>query len=160
MGLKARNVLADCRNALDRLQEETRPKVFHLYWVAGIALARAVGHVLQKVDGEHDDTIKRAVTSAYDAWKADRQASAIFWDFIEQERNQILKEYEVGFLAGPIDVVAGGDLHTLDEHLFCPIADGPFAGEDCRDILEQAIAWWESQLDSIEATVRATGPHA
>jgi len=67
MSLKAREVLADCRNALDLLQEETRPKVFHLYWVAGIALARAVGHVLQKVDGEHDDTIKRAVTSAYDA---------------------------------------------------------------------------------------------
>ena len=82
MGLKARNVLADCRNAVDLLEEETRPEVFQLYWVAGIALARTVGHVLQKVDGEHDDTIKRAVASAYAAWKADRQASAIFWDFI------------------------------------------------------------------------------
>ena len=142
------------------LQEETRPEVFRLYWVAGIALARAVGHVLQKVDGERDDTTKRAVASAYAAWKADRQACAIFWDFMEQERNQILKEYEIGFLAGPIDVVAGGELHTLGEHLFCPIADGTFAGEDCRDILAQAIAWWESQLNSIEATVQATGPHA
>jgi hypothetical protein len=160
MVLKARNVLADCRNALDLLEEETRPEVFRLYWVAGIALARAVGHVLQKVGGEHDATIKRAVALAYAAWLADKQANAIFWDFIEQERNQILKEYEVGFLAGPIDVVAGGELHTLGEHLFCPIADGPFVGEDCRDTLAQAIAWWESQLNSIEATAQATGPHA
>ena len=65
------------QNALDLLQEETRPEVFRLYWVAGIALARAVGHVLQKVDGERDDTTKRAVASAYAAWKADRQACAI-----------------------------------------------------------------------------------
>jgi hypothetical protein len=54
--------------------------VFRLYWVAGVALARAVGHVLQKVDGEHHATIKRAVASAYAAWKADKQANAIFWD--------------------------------------------------------------------------------
>jgi hypothetical protein len=156
MALKARNVLADCRTAVNLPQEETRPEVSRLYWVAGVALARAVGHVLQKVDGEHDATIQRAVASAYAAWKADKQANAIFWDFIEQERNQILKEYEVGFLAGPIDIVAGAELHTLDEHLFCPIADGVFAGEDCRDILEQAIMWWESQLNRIEATGRAT----
>ena len=110
MALKARNVLADCRNALDLLEEETRPEVFRLYWVAGIALARAVGHVLQKVDGKHDATIKRAAALAYTAWQADKQANAIFWDFIEQERNQILKEYEVGFLAVPIDVVAVGEL--------------------------------------------------
>ena len=121
-------------------------------WVAGVALARAVGHVLQKVDCEHDGTTKYAVASAYAAWKADKQANAIFWDFIEQERNQVLKEYELGFLAEPIDVVAGAELHTLDEHLFCPIADGVFAGEDCRDILEQAITWWERQLSRIEAT--------
>ena len=147
MARKARSVLADCRNALDLLQDEMRPEAFRLYWVAGVALARAAGHVLQKVDGEQDATIKHAVASAYAAWKADKQANAIFRDFIEQERNQILKEYDVGFLAGPIDVVAGGALHTLDEHLFCPIADGVFAGEDCRDILDQAIKWWESQLD-------------
>jgi len=156
MALKARIVLADCRNALDLLQDETRPEVFRLYWVAGVALARAVGHVLQKIDGENEPRIERAVGSAYAAWKADKQANAIFWNFIEQERNQILKEYEVGFLAGPIDVVAGGALHSLDEHLYCPIADGVFAGEDCRDILDQAIKWWESQLDRIEAVACAS----
>jgi len=156
MALKARIVLADCRNALDLLQDETRPEVFRLYWVAGVALARAVGHVLQKIDGENEPRIERAVGSAYAAWKADKQANAIFRNFIEQERNQILKDYEVGFLAGPIDVVAGGALHSLDEQLYCPIADGVFAGEDCRDILDQAIKWWESQLDRIEAVACAS----
>ncbi len=111
MALQARSVLADYRNALDLLQDETRPEVFRLYWAAGVALTRAAGHVLQKVDGEQDASIKHAVPLAYAAWKADKQANAIFWDFLEQERNQILKEYEAGFLAGPIDVGAGGALH-------------------------------------------------
>ena len=80
--------------------------------------------------------------------------------FIEQERNQILKKYEFGFLNGPIDVVAGGEHHMIGEQLFCLIADGTFAGEDCRDILQQAIAWWENQLNSIEATVQTPGSRA
>ena len=151
----ARRVLADCKHAHELLEDESQPDSFRVLWVAGIALARAVGHVLQKVDAEADDAVNAAVASAYSAWKADRSRNQIFWDFIEEERNQVLKQYEVGFFAGPVDVVAGGELHTLDDHVFCPITDGPFAGEDCRDVLEQAIGWWEQQLASIEDAARA-----
>jgi hypothetical protein len=47
----AQEVLADCKHALDLLEveEESRPQTFRVLWVAGVALARAVGHVLQKV---------------------------------------------------------------------------------------------------------------
>lgn len=151
---KARSVLADCKHAFNLLQEESHPETFRVLWVAGVALARAVGHVLQKVDGEHDEATKQAVASAYSSWKIDKPGNAIFWDFIEEERNQVLKQYELGFFAGPVDIVAGGEIHTLDDHLFCPITDGTFAGEDCRDILEQAIEWWERQLAEIESAVR------
>jgi hypothetical protein len=151
---KARRVLADCKHAHELLQDESQPDSFRVIWVAGIALARAVGHVLQKVDAKADNAVRAAVASAYSAWKADRAGNQIFWHFIEEERNQVLKQYEVGFFAGPVDVVAGGELHTLDDHFFCPITDGPFAGEDCRDVLEQAIEWWEQQLASIEAAAR------
>jgi hypothetical protein len=150
MVLNARSVLADCKHALELLQEESDPASFRVLWVAGIALARAVGHVLQKVDGR-DEGVKAAVASAYASWKADRSGNAIFWGFIEEERNQVLKQYEIGFFAGPVDVVAGGQVQSLDGHLFCPITDGPFAGEDCRDILERAISWWEQQLAAVEA---------
>lgn len=132
------------------LQEESRPASFRVLWVAGVALARAVGHVLQKVDCEKDRAVSVAVGKAYASWKADRLSNTIFWDFIEEERNQVLKQYEVGFFAGPVDVVADDQVHTLDDHLFCPLTDGPFAGEDCRDILLQAIEWWERQLTAVE----------
>jgi hypothetical protein len=151
---KARQVLADCRHALDLLEAETSSENLRVLWVGGVALARAVGHVLQKVDGERDAEVKKAVSTAYASWKSDRAANAIFWDFIEEERNQVLKQYEIGFFAGPVDVLAGGDVHALDENLFCPLTEGSFAGEDCRDVLEQAIAWWEEQLTTIEASLR------
>lgn len=150
----ARRVLADCKHALDLLQMESQAASFRVLWVAGIALARTVGYVLQKVDGKQNDAVRTAVASAYASWKADRSGNAIFWDFIEDERNRVLKQYEIGFFGGPVDVVAGDQLHTLNDHLFCPITDGPFSGEDCRDILEQAIVWWEQQLDSIEDVAR------
>lgn len=150
----ARKVLADCRHVLDLLEEETRPQTFRVLWVASVALARAVGHVLQKVDAEQSESTKNAVQAAYGSWKVDKPGNAIFWEFIEQERNQVLKQYEMGFLPGPIEVIANGDSSILDDHLFCPIADGLFAGEDCRDVLEQAIEWWSQQLSAIESIAR------
>jgi hypothetical protein len=72
----------------------------------------------------------------------------------DRRRTNRCKQYEIGFFAGPVDVLAGGDVHELDENLFCPLTEGSFAGEDCRDILEQAILWWEEQLATIEASLR------
>lgn len=148
--LHARKVLDDCKEAHRLLEDETDDTKFRILWVAGIALARAVGHVLDKVDSKQNKKLKYAISNAYDSWKRDRAANRMFWDFIEDERNRVLKEYEIGFLSGPIPVMASGQSFTLDENLFCPISDGEFAGEDCRDILKQAIAWWEEQLREIE----------
>ena len=52
-----------------------------------------------------------------------------------------------------ISEVANTEAFTLDDNLFCPIADGPYAGEDCRDVLEEAIAWWDTQLALIEESI-------
>lgn len=151
--VKAHEVLADCQHSLDLLQDESNPDNFRILWVAGIALARAVGHVLQKVDGESNNRLRTAVDSAWASWKSDRSRNSIFWDFIEEERNQVLKQYEIGFFGGPVNILAGDEVHTLDDNLFCPLSAGAFAGEDCRDVLEQAIRWWQQQLADIEADV-------
>jgi hypothetical protein len=124
--------------------------MFRLLWVAGVALARAVGHVLDKVDANQDERLAEIIRSRYTAWKQNRPTNRIFWDFIEDERNRVLKEYSVGFLSGPIKIVAAGDSFELNENLFNPLGDGAFAGEDCRDVLGLAIEWWEQQLAEIE----------
>jgi hypothetical protein len=152
MKLKARTVLNDCKNAHTLLESELDETRFRLIWVAGVALLRAVGHVLQKVDAEHSPALKAEIKQLYEGWKRNKEVNAIFWQFIEDERNNILKEYEVGFLAGPIDVVfdPNAESFAIDENLFAPIAYGLYAGEDGRDVIADAIIWWEVQLALIE----------
>src|SRR5262245_54808259 len=69
---------------------------WRVHWVACLTLLRAVGHILDKVDGETDARYRAVVTAKWDDWHADKRATGIFWDFIEAERNNLLKEYKFG----------------------------------------------------------------
>lgn len=153
MATIARKVLADCKTAHGLLEAESDAARFRVVWVSGVALLRSVGHVLRKVDSRQDPRTAVAVGAAWERWKADKETNAIFWEFIEEERNNILKEYEFGFLSGPLDVLItpSDERFVLDGNLFCPIADGRFTGEDCRDILAEGIEWWEKELYEIES---------
>lgn len=78
----------------------------------------------------------------------------IFFEFIEDERNSVLKEYEFGFLSGA-DAVDGlllpdGLRGRLADSFFCPMTGGRFSGIDCRDTLDLAVNWWKKQLELIE----------
>ena len=37
-----------------------------------------------------------------------------------------------------------------------PMAEGPFEGEDCRELVREAIWWWDDQLAAIEAEISGT----
>jgi hypothetical protein len=150
--LVARDVLTDCEMALEMLQVEETFDKFRVIWVAAIAQVRAVGHVLHKVDSERDPKLKGIIEEVFNDWKKNKEENAIFWEFIENERNSVLKQYEFGFLFGPIGVItpAEQEIVELDEGLFCPILEGRYKDEDCRDILADAITWWKNQLDMIE----------
>ena len=151
--LTARNVLQDCRHSLQLLNDETDEATFRVLWTAGVSLARAVGHTLRNVDAQTSPTLREAVDKLYQNWKSDRATHQIFWDFIAHERNMVLKQYEAGFYAGPVEITSGEDgPYRLTGQLFCPINDGPYAGEDCRDVLAEAIEWWERQLAFVESS--------
>lgn len=153
--MKAALVLDDCRSALDAVEQAETEQEFRIRWVALVSLLRTVGHVLQKVDGPSDPVLRRAVDTAWKAWKRNRDKNQIFWGFIEAERNSILKTYKFGTHPGDVEVAVKGQCETetflLDECLFKPLLDGPFAGEDGRDVARDAIAWWDRQLAMIRA---------
>jgi hypothetical protein len=156
--LTSRTVLADCQHSIELMEQSSAESDSRIHYVAAIALIRAVGHVLHKVDAIRSELLGRAVDDAYLRWKDDRSQHAIFWDFIEAERNDVLKRYEFSYRSNPHIVVQTPEVEeefVLGDELFLPVADGPFAGEDVRDILSAAIAWWEAQLSLIETAAGA-----
>lgn len=72
---------------------ESREDRWRVHWAGAVALIRAVGHVLDKVDGEAASS-RSAASAAFLKWKGADPRHAIFREFIEFERNNILKRYE------------------------------------------------------------------
>jgi hypothetical protein len=51
-----------------------------------------------------------------------------------------------------------GELHEvveLDENIYRPMLDGPWEGDDARDVLRVAIDWWNAELDKIDAATNS-----
>lgn len=155
MTIIARKALRDLQVAHKLLEAEESAERFRVHWIAAVALCRAVGHVLQKIDSNASPKLKNAISQIYATWKTKPEVHYIFFEFIEDERNAVLKEYEFGFLSGPVDLVVlpSGFTSTLEDNMFCPLSSGRFAGEDCRDVLELAINWWQAQLSQIDTIV-------
>lgn len=168
MTYAAREVLADCRVALQLLEEETDLQRWRVHWAAAVALTRAVGHVLDKVDGE-DACVRTVANAAFNRWKTSGAEDEIFREFIDRERNNILKKYR--FALHPLEEVqvavtltlqdpATGELSQtaevlpIGDNIYRPVLDGYRAGDDARDVLGDALDWWNRQLDAIDATVR------
>ncbi len=145
----ARVVLADCREAHNELVDDLSGSLWRRRYLACVALLRAVGHVLHKVDAEvsakHRSTIE-------DWWQNQRRTKpkpAIFWSFVEEERNRFLKTY------GPIaaqnmTVYPGSDRESETTYV---MKDGPFRGVDPRKLIMDAIEWWEKELDTIDRNI-------
>ncbi len=152
----ARKVLADCRYAHELLELEENERKFKLLWVSCSSLLRAVGHALYKVDCRDNDDLKNTVANWWSSLRQNKAEHSIFFEFVERERNNVLKEYEIGFFSGEVDILVQttGEQFTLAETAFCPMPSGVFEGEDCRDIADMAIQWWEDQLNEIDRLSR------
>ena len=161
----ARRVLADCEVALDMLEDERDEQRWRVLWIGAMAILRAVGHVLLKVDGDIPRQ-RELINAAYRRWKDDgRSEHSVFRRFIEEERNNILKEYRLNVVdSGEVGVVVvAGDPEAgcvtdetpslLDENLFRPVTGSFGAGEDARDVYREAVKWWDTELSRLESVV-------
>lgn len=165
MTFKARQVLDDCELALEFLEQSTNDQIWRVHWFAAVALVRTVGDVLDRVDSR-DHRYKGPVKAAYAAWQDDRESNKIFWDFIKDQRDKLIHEYDsdahpdervsllIEFgLASPKDSASQThqEIIELDGNLYRPMLAGPWEGDDARDVLREAIDWWKLQLDKIDA---------
>lgn len=144
MTQNARRVLNDCKLVLRELQSEPRGAQFRIRWVAAVALLRAVGHVLSKEDSRAGLAMAQAVDSEWDNLKTTKPEPRIFWQFIEDERNNVLKAYQ--FRAGQSVIIRIGGPTTYTYEM----TSGPFVGRDPRALVSEAIDWWELYLDKVD----------
>lgn len=158
---KARLVLQDAMYVRSKLEDEVDHIEWRLYWILAVVLLRAVGHVLEKVDGGNNATVKTVARELYQSWKFGTE-NIIFRDFIELERNTILKEYSSRISEGPVPIMAYLQSHDgfdavrqylIEENIYRPMNSGPYAGEDGRTLLDEAIAWWAAQLEDIDQRI-------
>ena len=105
--------------------------------VAAIALVRTVGHVLKNIDSRDDRKLKRVVDNKFETWRQNREKSKVFWYF------------------APIVTTAESEhARRIGSNLYCPVAEGVYAGEDVRDVLKEAVAWWRRELRRLKNQVR------
>ena len=80
--------------------------------------------------------------------------NAVLWEFIEEERNNILKEYRFSVLdSAGVGLVAHETLFVLGENLYRPLVNGFGMGEDSRDVFDEALKWWDAELSHIGAAL-------
>lgn len=154
----ARLVLSDAELVRERLEDERDEREWRLDWALNVVLLRTIGDVLHKVDGAADSLVKQASRELYSRWN-EGDENAIFRHFIKQERDSIVHEYRTAMSEDPIAIVnvaaalsknpvALTDI--LDENLFRPMDHGIFAGQDGRDLIDDALEWWRVQLDEVD----------
>ncbi len=156
----AREVLADAATALADFEASAGTAYWRTRWVALVALLRAVGHILDKVDAVADPSIGRASAAAWQQLGASKPDPRIFWDFIYDERNNVLKAYRFGaglnITVRPgsawCNTVTGesGGTESGPTTYDAFMRSGSFAGEDPRELARRAIDFWTAYLDSID----------
>ncbi|MHC1752793.1 hypothetical protein [Humidesulfovibrio sp.] len=153
--LKARVVFDDFQLVCRMLKEESGKQEYRILWVAALTLCRAVGHVLNKVDGKASSEAKKVIADMFAGWK-EGDGNKIFREFIEKERNLVLKQYETGYDDGPLDIYTCENVYDIVDIRGCAMAKGEYFGSQSSVVLQQAIVWWDGQLSEIERCLAET----
>lgn len=170
MTTQAREVLRDCERLLAAIGPDMPGELWRPRWAGLVALLRAVGHVLEKVDAARIVNAKQVVDAAWDELRQSKPEPKIFWQFIEAERNNVPKTYAFGVGVnitvrpgtGWLSLATGesggspGGPTTFEAF----VRSGPFEGEDPLQLCREAIQFWNGYLDCIDRQIaeRGTGP--
>lgn len=143
--LKAWEPFDTCRGILFSFQhlgeEEIEYGDWFVPWIAGLALLRSIGHVLVKIDGKSSERHKEIIANAWDSWKTEAISRDVFFNFVEKERNNILKTFEFG-----------ARIEQAKDGIRLMYGDD----DDALELYRTAVYWWRYQLESMEFQLRAT----
>ncbi len=157
--LCARKVWHDAVLSLSLTEWAVESAIFRVHWVATVTLLRTIGNVLRNIDTVGHSDILVHVDELWTRVQNTTDDTRLFWEFIKPERDNVLKEYEFAFDQSETQTLAvdvpGGAVtqFEIDSELYRPMIDGTFSGDDSRDVLRDALRWWDSELTQIEAQI-------
>ena len=134
-------------------------------WAGLVTLLRAVGHVLGKVDAAENAQTRRVVDAAWKSLGQSKPEPRLFWEFIEEERNNVVKAYQVGVGVNTIVTPGTGRISmSTGEESWTPggsatfeafVRSGPFKGRDPLQLCREAVEFWRAYLDDIDQRIAA-----
>jgi hypothetical protein len=166
MTVAARKVLHDACYAIHQHQDTLQGEAFRVSLFAVVGLLRAVGHVLDKVDSEISPAMKRAIKDKFSKLKSQKTNSAIYWEFIHEERNSLLKNYKSsvirtfdlydiwGNFLTTENVGENSGVEYVGANTKSIIARGHFVNKSEQEVAWQAHDWWVAYLDEIDELAR------
>lgn len=135
--LKAWEPFWDCVGILFQFQHseiddcgEELPE-WRIIWIAGVTLLRVIGHVLHKVDAQKSASHLQAINGTWNWIKSQE----IFSEFIEKERNSVLKTY-----------TSGARFVTDEDGCYIDFNDE----DDAFHLYREAVYWWRNILIDLE----------
>ena len=102
--LAARRTLRDAyraKNEFSAALAANNLATMRLRWITAITILRAVGHTLRNIDASRSLSLQSAIDSAWNRWKTEPFQHLIFHEFIEKERNTVLKQYRSSLFSIP-----------------------------------------------------------
>jgi hypothetical protein len=162
VALHARAVLSDCESAFAELRAANQ-ETLRRRWLTMLALLRAVGHVLKNVDSDTSEAHRRIILEKWKEMNATKpQYPAILWGFIEQERNDVLKQYrfavrgnltiEIPTARPPLPVGTNYDAVEPTFNVW-PLISVRFEHEEPFVVVQQAVDFWREYLDDVDRRI-------
>ncbi|EOV9244931.1 hypothetical protein ACN5YO_004506 [Vibrio parahaemolyticus] len=164
--MKSREAFDDCLFARDEFTKAIlsgEHQKARILWFSCLTLLRSIGHVLHKVDSKkYSDVFRKQLDESYKHWK---ENEPIFRDFIEKERNEILKEYSFSLEVeetikrkqivtknGRALVTGKGSKLVAKVSLTSLVkSKGYLSGDTPLSALNEALDWWDNQLKKFES---------
>ena len=161
--LRAYLPLADAVTAWQKLGhcDPRRSADWRVYYFATLALLRAVGHVLHKVDAKTWPSASGQINEAYARWNLGKGEDALFPHFIDSERNLLVKEYRRGCepeeaIDCPVLMVDGRKRPDITSMPVVFFEGGHFDGEPVESLIARSVEWWILELEKIEDGMAGT----
>lgn len=146
--MAARRVIRDIRIVQDDLKRalgENDLQRTRMAWIAALTLLRSVGHVLAKVDTRRAVWLKNAINTKHQAVKQDTFHNLVFHEFIERERNVVIKEYKASIFDFVDDSESEKKLKIVVTNI--QIGTDVYSPPEAITV---ALRYWERYLDDVE----------